>query len=49
MDVYRILKTGESYKDEGAEAVFQRNSAARQKSAIRLLERSGYVVTKAAA
>jgi UDP-N-acetylglucosamine 2-epimerase (non-hydrolysing) len=33
MDVYRALKTGEPYVDEGAEAVFQRNSAGRQKSA----------------
>jgi transposase len=49
MDVYRVLKTGESYVDEGAEAVFQRNSASRQKSAIRFLEQSGYTVTKAAA
>jgi transposase len=49
MDVYRALKTGEPYVDEGAEAVFQRNSAARQKSAIRFLEQSGYNVTKAAA
>jgi len=49
MDAYRVLKTGEPYVDEGAEAVFQRNSAGRQKSAIRLLEQSGYIVTKAAA
>jgi len=35
--------------DEGAEAVFQRNSAARQKSAIRFLEQSGYTITKASA
>lgn len=48
MDVYRVLKTGEPYVDEGAVAVFQRNSAVRQRSAIRLLERSGYTVTKAA-
>jgi len=49
MDVYRALKTGEPYVDEGAEAVFQRNSAARQKSAIRFLEQSGYTITKASA
>ena len=49
MDVFRVLNTGEPYVDEGAEAVFQRNSAARQQSAIRLLEQSGYMVTKAAA
>jgi transposase len=49
MDVYRVLNTGEPYVDEGAEAVFQRNSAARQKSAIRILEQSGFIVTKAAA
>jgi transposase len=49
MDIYRVLKTGEPYVDEGAEAIFQRNSAARQRSAIRLLELSGYTVTKASA
>ena len=49
MDIYRVLKTGEPYVDEGAEAVFQRNSAARQKSAIRFLEQSGYTITKASA
>ncbi|MCJ7444615.1 MAG: IS110 family transposase [Methanotrichaceae archaeon] len=49
VDVYRVLKTGEPYVDEGAEAVFQRNSAARQKSAIRFLEQSGYTITKASA
>jgi hypothetical protein len=26
MDIYRTLKTGEPYVDEGAEAVFERNS-----------------------
>jgi len=49
VDIYRVLKTGETYVDEGAEAIFKRNSKARQNSAIRLLERSGYTVTKAAA
>jgi len=49
VDVYRALKTGEPYVDEGAEAVFQRNSAARQKSAIRFLEQSGYAIVKASA
>jgi len=49
MDVYRVLKTGEPYVDEGAEAVFKRNSAARQKSAIRFLEQSGYIISKASA
>jgi len=49
MDIYRTLKTGEPYVDEGAEAVFERNSSGRQKSAIRLLENSGYIVTKASA
>jgi len=32
-----------------AEAVFEKNSSGRQKSAIRFLEKSGYVVTKASA
>jgi len=47
--VYRALKSGEPFVDEGAEAVYQRNSKARQQSAIRLLEQSGYAVTKAPA
>lgn len=47
--VYRALKTGEPFVDEGAEAVYQRNSKARRQSAIRFLEQSGYVVTKASA
>ena len=49
MDIFRVLKTGEPYVDEGAEAVYERNSHGRQKSAIRLLENSGYIVTKASA
>jgi transposase len=47
--VYRALKTGEPFVDEGAEAVYQRNSKTRRQSAIRFLEQSGYVVTKASA
>ena len=49
MDIYRTMKTGEPYVDEGAEAVFERNSSGRQKSAIRFLEKAGYAVTKASA
>jgi transposase len=49
MDIYRTLKAGEPYVDEGAEAVFERNSSGRQKSAIRFLEKAGYAVTKASA
>ena len=47
--VYRTLKAGQPFLDEGAEAVHQRNSKARRQSAIRFLEQSGYVVTKASA
>jgi transposase len=47
--IYRVLKTGEPFIDEGAEAVYQRNSKARQKSAIRFLEHAGYTITKASA
>jgi transposase len=47
--IYRVLKTGEPFIDGGAEAVYQRNSKARRQSAIRFLEQSGYVVTKASA
>lgn len=45
--VYRTLKTGEPFVDQGAEAIYRRNLEARQQSAIRLLERSGYSVAKA--
>jgi transposase len=45
--VYRTLKTGEPFVDLGAEAIYRRNLGARQQSAIRLLERSGYSVAKA--
>jgi transposase len=45
-DIYRVLTTGEAYVDEGAEAVFQRNSKAREGAMIRALERSGYAVTR---
>ncbi len=48
-DIYRVLTTGEAYVDEGAEAVFQRNSKAREGAMIRVLERSGYTITKVAA
>jgi len=37
-DIYRVLTTGEAYVDEGAEAVFQRNSKAREGAMIRALE-----------
>ncbi len=47
--IYRVLITGEAYVDEGAEAVFQRNSKAREGAMIRALERSGYTITKALA
>jgi len=45
--VYRTLKTGELFVDQGAEAIYRRNLESRQQSAIRLLERSGYSVAKA--
>jgi transposase len=48
-DVHRVLKTGVPYVDEGAEAVYLRNSKARQQSAIRFLERSGYTIIMASA
>jgi transposase len=46
---YRTLKTGEQFVDQGAEAVYNRNLEVRQRSAMRLLERSGYTVAKASA
>jgi transposase len=48
-DIHGVLKTCEPYVDEGAEAIYQRNSKARQQSAIRFLEQSGYTITKASA
>jgi transposase len=48
-DIHRVLKTGMPYVDEGAEAVYLRNSKARKQSAIRFLERSGYTVIMASA
>jgi transposase len=48
-DIYRVLTTGEAYVDEGAEAVFERNSKAREGAMIRALERSGYTITKVTA
>ncbi|HWQ18820.1 MAG TPA: IS110 family transposase [Methanotrichaceae archaeon] len=48
-DIYRVLKTGEAYVDQGAEAIYQRNSKAREQSMIRSLEKSGYSITKVTA
>ena len=45
-DIYRVLTTGKVYVDEGAEAVFERNSKTREGAMIRALERSGYTITK---
>jgi transposase len=48
-DIHRVLKTSMPYVDEGAEAVYLRNSKVRQQSAIRFLERTGYTVIAASA
>ena len=45
-DVYRILSTGEPYKEIGADAARNRKSDAREHSIIRELERLGYSVRK---
>jgi hypothetical protein len=37
------------YIDEGTEAIFQRNSKAREGAMIRALERAGDMITKVAA
>jgi transposase len=47
-DIYRILKTREPYQETGAEAVNERAVERRERSMIRLLERAGYSVTRAA-
>ncbi len=49
LDIHKVLTIGEPFVDEGAVAVHQRNSKARQQSAIRFLEQSGYTITKASA
>ena len=46
-DIYRILSTGEPYKEVGAEAAQNRKSEARERSIIRELEGKGYSVRKA--
>jgi transposase len=48
IDIYRVLKTGEPYQEIGAEATHERAVARRERSMIRLLERAGYSVTRAA-
>jgi transposase len=48
-DVYRVLTSGEAFVDEGAEAIFKRNSKNREGAMIRALERSGYTITKVTA
>jgi transposase len=48
-DVYRILSTGEPYKEIGAEAAQNRKSEARERSIIRELEGRGYSVRKVGA
>ena len=45
-DVYRILSTGEPYKEVGAEAARNRKSDARRCFMIRELEEMGYSVQK---
>ncbi|KAF5417144.1 MAG: hypothetical protein C5S49_03850 [Candidatus Methanogaster sp.] len=46
-DIYRILSTGEPYKEVGAEAAQNRKSEARERSIIRELDGRGYSVRKA--
>jgi len=45
-DVYRILSTGEPYREVGAEAARNRKSDARRCSMIQELEEMGYSVQK---
>lgn len=48
IDIYHVLNMHEPYQDIGSEAVYRRSSKKREQSMIRILERSGYVITKAA-
>ena len=48
IDIYFVLKTGETYQDLGAEAIHERTSRRKERSMIRSLEKAGYSVIKAA-
>ena len=48
IDIYRVLKMGEPYHEIGAEAAHERAVERREQSMIRLLERAGYSVSRAA-
>ena len=47
-NIYRVLKMGEPYHEIGAEGAHEKAVERREQSMIRLLERAGYSVTKAA-
>jgi len=48
-DIYRVLRTGEPYRDVGADAVISFSSRKKEQTMIRVLERAGYTVARAAA
>jgi transposase len=48
-DIYRVLSTGEPYQDIGADAVISISSRKKEQKMIRMLERAGYTVARAAA
>jgi hypothetical protein len=46
IDIYPVLKTGEPYHEIGAEVAHERSVERREQSMIRLLEKTGYSVTR---
>jgi transposase len=48
-DIYRVLSTGEPYRDIGADAVISISSRKKELTMIKRLEHAGYIVTKATA
>jgi transposase len=48
IDIFRILKTKEPYKDVGSEVVNERILAKRERYMVRSLEKAGYSVTRSA-
>ncbi len=48
-DIYRVLSSGEPYQDIGADAVISISSRKKEQTMIRMLERAGYTVARAAA
>ncbi|MEA2032304.1 MAG: IS110 family transposase [Euryarchaeota archaeon] len=46
IEIYRVLKTGKTYQDVGADIVNERRSKNREQAMVKDLERRGYAVSK---